>query len=64
MANQKALEAARLKGLPSIGGSDCHIRGQVGRAFTLLKYPIRTMGDLVLAIRSGHCEGMAAQGGP
>jgi hypothetical protein len=42
----------------------CQIRGQVGRAFTLLKDPIRTMVDLVLAIRSGHYEGMAAQGGP
>lgn len=55
--NERALQAARTRKLPSTGGSDCHNREQVGRAFTLFKNPVHTMEDLVEGIRNGECEG-------
>jgi predicted metal-dependent phosphoesterase TrpH len=56
-ANRKAMEAARLKKLPSIGGSDCHIKEQVGTAFTLFKTRVETIEDLIEEIKKGNCEG-------
>jgi len=57
-ANRKAMEAARLKKLPSIGGSDCHTKEQVGTAFTLFKNRVETMEDLIEEIKKGNCEGV------
>jgi len=34
--NEKALEAARLLGLPGIGGSDAHVLDNIGAAYTLI----------------------------
>jgi len=56
-ANKKAIQVAQLKGLPSIGGSDCHERMQVGRAFTVFENPVYTMEDLVREIKAGNCKG-------
>ena len=56
-ANKKAIQVAQLKGLPSIGGSDCHERMQVGRAFTVFEDPVYTMEDLVREIKAGNCKG-------
>ena len=55
--NRKALRVARLINLPSIGGSDCHNREQVGKAFTLFKNPVHSIEELVEEIKKGNCEG-------
>jgi predicted metal-dependent phosphoesterase TrpH len=55
--NQKAIRAASMRNLPSIGGSDCHQKDQVGRAFTEFKNPIHTIDQLVEEIKKGNCKG-------
>jgi predicted metal-dependent phosphoesterase TrpH len=57
-ANRQAIQVARRKNLPSTGGSDCHNRMQVGRAFTVFENSINTMEDLVKEIKSGSCKGV------
>ncbi len=54
----KALNAAKIRNLPSIGGSDCHNKNQVGRAFTEFKNPVHTIDELVEEIKRGNCRGM------
>jgi hypothetical protein len=56
--NQKAIEAAKLRNLPSIGGSDCHKKEQVGGAFTEFKNPVQTIEELIEEIKKGNCKGM------
>ncbi|MEE9613118.1 MAG: PHP domain-containing protein [Desulfatiglandales bacterium] len=56
--NQKAIQAAHLRNLPSIGGSDCHNREQVGTAYTVFKNPVRTIDELIGEIKKGKCKGM------
>ena len=56
--NQKALHASKIINLPSIGGSDCHHKKQVGRAFTEFKNPVHTMDELIEEIKRGNCRGM------
>ncbi len=56
--NQNAIHVARLRNLPSIGGSDCHQKAQVGRAFTEFKNPVHTIDELVEEIKKGNCKGM------
>ena len=56
--NQKAIHVARLKNLPSIGGSDCHSKEQVGRAFTEFKNSVHTIDELIEEIKKGNCKGM------
>jgi hypothetical protein len=56
--NRKAIHAARIRNLPSIGGSDCHNKEQVGRAFTEFKNPPHTIDELIEEIRKGNCRGM------
>ena len=58
-SNQKAARIAQLKSLPSIGGSDCHNREEVGRAFTAFKNPVYTIDKLIEEIRKGNCTGMS-----
>jgi predicted metal-dependent phosphoesterase TrpH len=57
-ANQKAIRAARIKKIPSIGGSDCHTREEVGEAFTLFDHSVHTINHIVKEIRNGNCKGM------
>lgn len=57
--NKKAMHAARMKNLPSIGGSDCHSKEQVGKAFTEFKHAVCTMDELIEEIKKGNCRGMA-----
>jgi hypothetical protein len=61
-ANRQARTAARSKKLPTIGGSDCHHKGEAGRAFTLFRYPMPTMDELIEEIKLGRCEGMIFEG--
>ncbi len=56
--NRKAINAARMRNLPSIGGSDCHHKEQVGRAFTQFKNRVHTMEELIGEIREGNCRGV------
>ena len=56
--NQKAIHAATLRNLPSIGGSDCHKKEQVGRAFTEFRNPVHTIDALIEEIKKGNCKGM------
>lgn len=52
-ANAKAAAAAAAIKAPGIGGSGAVERSQVGSAFTIFPEPIRTMAELVEAIRAG-----------
>jgi hypothetical protein len=56
--NQKAIHAAMTRKLPSVGGSDCHKKEQVSRAFTEFENPIHTIDELVEEIKKGNCKGM------
>ena len=56
--NHKAIQAADDRKLPSIGGSDCHSKEQVGRAFTVFQRPVHTIEEVVEGIRKGDCMGM------
>lgn len=57
--NQKAIYSARLRNLSSVGGSDCHKKEQVGRAFTEFKNPVHTIHELIEEIKKGNCKGMS-----
>jgi predicted metal-dependent phosphoesterase TrpH len=56
--NQKAIQAAQLRDLPSIGGSDCHNKEQVGMAYTEFKNPVRNIDELIEEIKKGNCKGV------
>jgi predicted metal-dependent phosphoesterase TrpH len=56
--NERAVQVARMKRLPTIGGSDCHNVDQMGKAFTEFDEPVFTIDQLVEAIRKGKCRGM------
>ena len=56
--NRKAIRSAVMRNLPSIGGSDCHSREQVGRAFTEFKNPVSTVHALIEEIKNGNCRGV------
>jgi hypothetical protein len=56
--SERATQAARLRNLSSVGGSDCHQKEQVGRAFTEFKNPVHTIDELIEEIKMGHCKGM------
>ncbi len=55
--NLQAMTCARIRNLPSIGGSDCHCKEHVGRAYTVFSNPVRTITDLVTEIKKGNCQG-------
>lgn len=56
--NQKAIHAASLRNLPSVGGSDCHKKDQVGRAFTEFTNPVHSIDELIEEIKKGNCKGV------
>ena len=56
--NEKAIHAAFTLKLPSIGGSDCHIIEQVGKAVTEFFNPIQTIDDMIGEIKKGNCRGI------
>ena len=58
--NRKAIHAAVVRNLPSIGGSDCHSREQVGRTFAEFKDPVSTISALIEEIKNGNCRGVIA----
>jgi len=52
-ANEKAINASRILGIPGIGGSDAHGLQVLGKAYTLFPAPIRTPEELVNALKTG-----------
>ncbi len=58
--NEKAAQITTARGLPSVGGSDCHHREQVGRAFTIFKNNVQTLAALVEEIKKGNCRGCSS----
>ena len=58
--NRKAIHTAIVRNLPSIGGSDCHSREQVGRAFAEFKNPVSMISALIEEIKNGNCRGVIA----
>ena len=55
--NQLAMQAAKRRGLPTLGGSDCHKTEAVGRCATEFQDPITCMADFISAVRTGACRG-------
>jgi predicted metal-dependent phosphoesterase TrpH len=55
--NSQAMSCARIRNLPSIGGSDCHRKEHIGRVFTVFSNPVKTIADLVAEIQKGNCCG-------
>jgi predicted metal-dependent phosphoesterase TrpH len=55
--NEKAIHVCRLRNLPSIGGSDCHKKEQVGRAFTEFRNYVHTLEELIEEVKKGNCLG-------
>ncbi|EKD97535.1 MAG: hypothetical protein ACD_23C00877G0002 [uncultured bacterium] len=55
--NQLAIQAAIERGLPTLGGSDCHKTEAVGRCATEFLEPITCMADFISAVRGGCCRG-------
>jgi hypothetical protein len=60
--NLQAMSCARIRKLPSIGGSDCHRKEHVGMAYTIFSNPVNTISDLVSEIRKGNCRGLDLRG--
>ena len=53
--NQKAGELAETMNLPATGGSDAHRVAEIGRCFTVFTVPVRTIPEMVKALKSGQC---------
>ncbi len=54
--NAFARKVAEALGKPQVGGSDAHLPAEVGRFATEFDDPIRSVADLVEAIRAGRCR--------
>jgi len=54
--NDIAIEFAEKRGYRGIGGSDAHIVSHIGRCATRFERDVRTMDDLVSALKEGDCE--------
>lgn len=54
--NDLAQRAAAHMGLPTLGGSDCHKVGAVGRCATEFLRPVTDMADFMAAVREGACR--------
>ena len=51
--NRQAEELAAAVNLPGTGGSDAHLPREVGRCYTAFQVSVRTLPQLVVALRSG-----------
>jgi len=65
-ANDLAVEAADHMNLPCTGGSGAHAPGDIGKAATLFKEPVRTEAELVAQVRLGaiFCVSVGAPPAP
>jgi predicted metal-dependent phosphoesterase TrpH len=59
--NEMARALAERNGYSRIGGSDSHIVSHIGRCATRFRESIRSMDDLVAALRAGRCEAVALE---
>ncbi len=59
--NEIAIELAEQRGYKGIGGSDAHIVSQIGRCATRIEREVRSMDDLVCALKAGDCEAVSYQ---
>ena len=59
--NERALAFAKEHDCAAIGGSDAHIVSHIGRCATRFEREIRSMDDLVSALRDGDCEAISLQ---
>lgn len=57
MENEKATLFAGRINCPGVGGSDCHERYQVGRAYTVFANPVFSLACVITEIRKGNCRG-------
>jgi predicted metal-dependent phosphoesterase TrpH len=57
--NEIAIELAEQRGYKGIGGSDAHIVSQIGRCATRIEREVRSMDDLVAALKQGDCEAVS-----
>ncbi|MDO8706593.1 MAG: PHP domain-containing protein [Sulfuricaulis sp.] len=55
--NDLAMQAAATKGLPTLGGSDCHKKEAVGRCATEFATAVADMAGFIAAVRQGACRG-------
>lgn len=55
--NELARAAAAHLALPTLGGSDCHKAGAVGRCATEFRQPVADMPSFIAAVRAGACRG-------
>jgi len=62
--NAVAAEAARLFGLPGVGGSDAHHLAQLGRALTEFERELESEEDLVREVRAGRCRALWLEEAP
>jgi len=53
--NKKAEEAQKKLNLPSLGGSDAHTSGEVGKSLTFFEADIQTEADIVREISAKAC---------
>lgn len=54
--NQLAKDSAEMIGIPLIGGSDSHTSYQVGTCVTKFTCEIKSMKDMISAIKKGKCQ--------
>lgn len=59
--NEIAKELAEQRGYRGIGGSDAHIVSHIGRCATSIEREIRSIDDLVCALKEGDCEAVSYQ---
>ncbi len=59
--NDIAIELAEQRGYKGIGGSDAHIVSHIGRCATKIEREIRSIEDLVGALKEGDCEAVSYQ---
>ncbi len=55
-ANKKAIEAARLLGIPGIANSDAHIVEHIGAAYTLIEAGDLTLSEVFEAVLKGRVK--------
>jgi predicted metal-dependent phosphoesterase TrpH len=60
--DERSVEEAAKYGYRGIGGSDSHIVSRIGLCATEFIDPIRSMDDMVTALRAGRCEARTWRG--
>lgn len=56
---ERAEAAQKRMGVASVGGSDAHSQGWVGRCLTLFEDPIACEADFIAAVKAGRCRAVS-----